>query len=145
LLGVRTGLAVHRELKKKQLVAPALSTQKLSDKLLALLAQFPQLAEDWPSQDAALLHQYGEKGVMALLTALAGNLPNASAALLPFTIEQAQSEWQDGWQLLVCKAIETARLSMLKQMEQGQSSELLLATFYQLDQRVKLCQTRAQR
>ncbi|OYY25454.1 MAG: DNA primase [Thiotrichales bacterium 35-46-9] len=146
LLGVRTGLAVHRDLKKKQLVAPALATQKLSDKLLALLTQFPQLAEDWPSQDAALLHQYGEKGVMALLTALAGNLPtNASASLLPFTIEQAKHEWQDGWQLLVCKAIETARLSMLKQMEQGQSNESLLVALSKLNQRVKLCQTRAQR
>lgn len=83
---------------------------------------------------------------MALLTALAGNLPNnASASLLPFTIEQAKHEWQDGWQLLVCKAIETARLSMLKQMEQGQSNESLLVALSKLNQRVKLCQTRAQR
>lgn len=146
LLGVRTGLAVHRDVKKKQLVAPALATQKLSDKLLALLAQFPQLSEDWPSEDAALLHQHGEKGVMTLLTALAGNLPtNTSASLLPFTIEQAKHEWQDGWQLLVCKAIETARLSMLKQMEQGQSNESLVVALSKLNQRVKLCQTRAQR
>ncbi|OYZ04831.1 MAG: hypothetical protein B7Y29_06715 [Thiotrichales bacterium 16-46-22] len=146
LLGVRTGLAVHRDLKKKQLVAPALATQKLSDKLLALLAQFPQLAEDWPSQDAALLHQYGEKGVMALLTALAGNLPTkASASLLPLTPEQAQIEWRDGWQFLVCETIEKARLLISKQLDQGQGGESLLAALSQLNQRVKLCQTRAQR
>jgi hypothetical protein len=144
LLGVRTGLAVHREMRKKSVVALSLATQTLSDKLLALLVQFPQLAENWPSQDAALLHQYGEKGVMALLNALAGNQLEQSTDRLFLTLEQAQNEWQDGWQLLVCKTIETARLSMLKQMEQGQVSESLLAALSQLNQRIKLCQKRVQ-
>jgi hypothetical protein len=143
LLSVRTGLAVHRELKKKHVVAVAFATQRLPDKLLALLAQFPQLAEHWPSHDAALLHQYGEKGVMALLNALAGNLPSVIAEVLPFTIEQAQSEWQDGWQVLVCKAIETARLSLLKRFEQGQTSDEQLRLLSELNQRIKHCQSRS--
>ena len=143
LLGVRTGLAVHREVKKKTLVAPTPSTQKLSDKLLTLLVQFPQLSEDWPSKDAALLYQYGEKGVMALLSALAGNKFEHATDSLLFTFEQAQSEWQDGWQLLVCKTIETARLSLLKCLEQEQASEAQLILLADMNRRIKACQARS--
>lgn len=143
LLGVRTGLAVHRETKKRQSVSMAFSTQSLPKKMLALLVQFPQLAIAWPSEDAALLHQYGEKGVVALLTALAGNIPEPSGDVLPFSFEQAQSEWQDGWQLLVCKAIETARLSWLKLLEQGQVSDVQLGLLHDLNKRIKHCQSRS--
>ena len=145
LLGVRTGLAVHREVKKRQTVTLSMATQRLPQKLLALLIQFPQLSDNWPSDDAALLHRYGEKGVLALLNALAGNLPELASEPLVFTLQQAEAEWHDGWQSLVCKSIETARLTLLKALEQGQVSDAQRAELTELNQRLRNCQARSQR
>lgn len=145
LLGVRTGLAVHREVKKRQTVTLSMATQRLPQKLLALLMQFPQLSDNWPSDDAALLHRYGEKGVLALLNALAGNLPEEASEPLVFTLQQAEAEWHDGWQSLVCKSIETARLTLLKALEQGQVSDAQRAELTELNQRLRNCQVRSQR
>ncbi len=145
LLGVRTGLAVHREVKKRQTVTLSMATQRLPQKLLALLSQFPQLSDNWPSDDAALLHRYGEKGVLALLNALAGNLPELASEPLVFTLQQAEAEWHDGWQSLVCKSIETARLTLLKALEQGQVSDAQRAELTELNQRLRNCQARSQR
>lgn len=145
LLGVRTGLAVHREVKKRQTVTLSMATQRLPQKLLALLMQFPQLSDNWPSDDAALLHRYGEKGVLALLNALAGNLPELASEPLVFTLQQAEAEWHDGWQSLVCKSIETARLTLLKALEQGQVSDAQRAELTELNQRLRNCQVRSQR
>lgn len=145
LLGVRTGLAVHREVKKRQTVTLSMATQRLPQKLLALLMQFPQLSDNWPSDDAALLHRYGEKGVLALLNALAGNLPEFASEPLVFTLQQAEAEWHDGWQSLVCKSIETARLTLLKALEKGQVSDAQRAELTELNQRLRNCQVRSQR
>lgn len=144
LLGVRTGLAVHRDVKKKMSVPLALATQSLPDKLISLLIQFPDLAQHWPSDDAALLHQYGEKGTVSLLHALAGNLAPAEGEVVPFTAEQAQIEWQDGWQALVCEAIERAEMAICKLIDQGQSAENMMVKLVQLRKRKKACQTKKQ-
>jgi len=144
LLGIRTGLAVHREVKKKQLVLTSFATETKTNKLLSLLVQFPELSQDWPSEDAALLHQYGDRGVMALLSALAGNLPLVSSEDLPFSFEQAQNEWQDGWRSLICEAIETAEQSICKLLDQGVNQEATMSTLVQLRKRKKACQARIQ-
>lgn len=145
LLGVRTGLAVHRDIKKKMTVSPTLATQSLPDKLISLLIQFPALAQSWPSDDAALLHQYGEKGTIKLLNALAGNVASSVEEELPFTVEQAQVEWQDGWQSLICESIERAEMAICMLIDQGHAAENMMTKLVALRRRKKECQTKVLR
>lgn len=145
LLGIKTGLAVHREVKKKLIPTINLSAQGLTERMLSLLVQFPQLAQCWPSDDAALLHQFGEKGMMKLLTALAGNELKQETYPIQLTYDEAQNEWRDGWQQLVCKAVETARLEALTLRSQQEPTEQQVAWLTQLNARMKLCHSRTDR
>lgn len=147
LLGVRTGLAVHRAQKKAIAVAEPMIVKGLTAKMLALLVRYPELAKDWPQADADWLHQYGERGVVVLLSALAGNnardIEQVEQVFL--TQEQASAEWQAGWRQLVCASLENARNALLKMQSNNPIAEQDKERLRHISARLRECHGRSHR
>jgi DNA primase len=147
LLSIRTGLAINRRptFKKQQVAQDMVVTaQALPLRLLALLSAYPQLSSQWPAQDLALLRQFGARGVVNLLNALAEvktDFETHDTTVL-LTIEQAQAEWQHGWQEVVRQALENALMSLLKMTDGGTMNETQQMQMRQLKKRLSECRKR---
>jgi DNA primase len=147
LMNMRTGLAVNRRLDFKKKMGASdgvMAAQSLPLRLQALLTAYPTLSTNFPQADVPLLRQFGARGVVPLLDALDidafGESLNDTGALLTF--EQAQAEWQAGWQEIVRQALENALMSLLKMTDGGTMNEAQQIQMRQLKQRLSECRKR---
>lgn len=140
LLEIRTGLAVHRVIKHVTKQAHVPLVAGLPQRLLALLAAFPALAQYWPSEDRDLLYQYGDRALVVLLNVLAGQPMRVQTEAVFLSEAQALQEWQDGWKSLLCQALTKARHQLLSQVVTGAASDALQQHLQQVNQRIRQCQ-----
>lgn len=147
LLGVRTGLAVHRVQKKASVVVEPMVVKGLAAKMMVLLACYPELGQAWPKEDVDWLRQYGERGVVTLLSVLSGESGQGLDVVerIVLTQEQARAEWQAGWQQLVCTALENARDSLLKMQALTPIAEKDKERLRHISARLRECHGRSHR
>jgi DNA primase len=122
LLGIKTGLAVHRKPSQHKLPTTQSSvstTNTISQRLLTLLSHFPQLTCPLDSEAQTWLKQHPHKGSQSLWqqlhkpVALPDNTHNTPHLL---SFEQAELEWNDGWQQWLCQALKPIRMQLLQRL-----------------------------
>jgi hypothetical protein len=149
IMNIRTGLATNRQpsVKSRQVggVAGFVAAQSLPLRLLKLFVSYPELGLQWPFADVSLLKRFGGQDVPVLLNALTTEMPVSTSqntdSLLTF--EQALTEWQAGWQQLVCQTLQNAWQSLLKISESDVMNEDQKLYMLKLSDRLRDCRKRA--
>lgn len=160
-LGIKTGMAVHRKPERNGSASGAgyqlgysstypstyprrferptdapLSVQpSLAQNLLKLLASYPALARHWPEKDASFIRLLPSDDVQVLLAELNAEARQDSGVQGWMDHASAEQEWRDGWQQLLCQALQYVRDESLKRVTDPSQQEALIAQIRLISQR----------
>lgn len=142
LLGVKTGLAVHRQaqqLKRRQMVELPMVIQGLPKRLMQLKSAFPMLVCPLSSEALTLLQAKASPAMRQLLASLkqVAVMTGVEGALL--TEAQAEQEWKDGWQKLYCEAMKAEMERLLQLRVSGAMAPEDEHLLTELGAKLKLC------